>query len=282
MSSHTKNTYERSLTILRKGLGVEEGLEFLSDHASVIGWIDSSKYATNSRKVFYIAVLSTLKSHNMFPESCVAYRAKMDALNKQVSEAAEEQALTAEEAEKFVEWPVILKAIEEKVFPAVCDLVTFQEYLIVSLYTLMPPLRLDYAEMKICAVEPEKPEGNYLIMAKKPYFLLTQYKTARCYGSQRIEIPKNLLSIIKEWREIQDTDYLLVSPASNKPMPAWELGQTITKVFDKHLGKSVGVNVLRHSYVSWMRKDEMKIKKSNELASSMLHSTGMSHLYRRT
>jgi integrase len=146
----------------------------------------------------------------------------------------------------------------------------------------MPPLRLDYAEMKVVATEPEKPEGNYLVMGKKPYILLTQYKTARCYGQQRIEVPKKLVAILKEWRSMQDTDHLLVSPASNLPMPPWELGQTIIKVFEKHLDKSVGVNVLRHSYITWMRKDEMKIKTSATLSKAMLHSVGMSHMYRRT
>jgi len=206
----------------------------------------------------------------------------VDELNRLVAEGNEEQALTPEEQAKFVEWPAILDCLENKIFPAVADLATFQEYLIISLYCLMPPLRLDYAEMKVVATEPEKPEGNYMVMAKKPYILLTQYKTARRYGHQRIEVPKKLVAILKEWRSMQDTDHLLVSPASNLPMPPWELGQTIIKVFEKHLNKSVGVNVLRHSYITWMRRDDLAPKKSNDLAKAMLHTPGMSQLYRRT
>jgi len=282
MSDHTKNTYERSISTVRKGLGIEAGMEFLQDSARVIAWIDSSKYKPNSRKVFYIAILSTLKAQNILRDVWPAYKTKVDALNRQIAEASEEQVLTPEEQAKFVEWPAILDCLENKIFPAVADLATFQEYLIISLYCLMPPLRLDYAEMKVVAVEPEKPEGNFLVMGKKPYILLTQYKTARCYGHQRLEVPKKLVTILKEWRTLQDTDYLLVSPSSNNPMPPWELGQTIIKVFEKHLDKSVGVNVLRHSYITWMRKDEMKIKKSADLSKAMLHSVGMSHLYRRT
>jgi len=282
MSQQTLLTYERSLATLRKGLGVQEGLEFLENSARVINWIDTSKYKPNSRKVLYIAICSTLKSKNLYPTTWPIYKERVDALNRQVSEGNVEQALTAEEQEKFVGWPAILNAVEEKIFPAVCDLASFQDYLIVSLYTLMPPLRLDYAEMKVVKEEPATLEGNYLIMNKKPYFLLTQYKTVRRYGNQRLEIPKKLVGILKEWRAMQDTDYLLVSPASNNPMPPWELGQTITRVFEKHLGKSVGVNVLRHSYITWMRKDELAPKKSNELAKAMLHSAGMSQFYRRT
>jgi len=285
MSQQTKLTYERSLATLRKGLGVQEGLEFLEDYNKVIQWIDNSKYKPNSKKIIYIAICSTLKSQTLYPTTWPIYKERVDALNRQVMEGNEEQALTAEEKDKYAEWPEILSTVEEKVFPAVCDLASYQDYLIVSLYTLMPPLRLDYAEMKVVAQEPEKPEGNYLVFGganKKPYILLTQYKTARRYGNQRIEVPKKMVGILKEWRTMQDTDYLLVSPASNNPMPAWELGQTITRVFEKHLGKSVGVNVLRHSYITWMRKDELAPKKSNELAKAMLHSAGMSQFYRRT
>jgi integrase len=285
MSEHTKNTYERSLTTIRKGLGVEAGLDFLSDHARVIAWIDSHpKYKPNSKKVMYIAVVSTLKTSALYPEAVAEYKKKIDALNRQVAEASEEQALTPEEAEKFVEWPLVLKTVED-IGAAVSDLASYQEYLIVSLYTELPPLRLDYAEMKVLPAEPNTLEGNYLIFGgatKKPYILLTQYKTARRYGEQRIALPKKLVAIVKEWRKMQDTEYLLVSPASNNAMPAWELGQTITRVFEKHLGKSVGVSVLRHSYITWMRRDDLAPKKSNQLAKDMLHSVGMSQLYRRT
>jgi hypothetical protein len=78
-----------------------------------------------------------------------------------------------------------------------------------------------------------------------------------------------------------DSEYFLISPASLLPMPPWELGKTVTRVFKKHLGKDVGVNVLRHSYDTWRHKGEMSLKESKELALSMQHSPHMSQLYRR-
>jgi integrase len=278
MSEHTKSTYERSLKILRAAVGVEDGIDFLNDSAKVIEWISSSKYALNSRKVFYIAIVSTLKNAGL-SEALAAYKAKMDEMNKEVAEKAEEQALTPEEAEKFVEWPEIL-AVLPKLEAEVSDLASLQDYMIASLYTLMPPVRLDYAEMKVAAVEPEKPDTNYLIMSKKPYFLLTQYKTAKKWGALRLTIPKKLLEIIKEWLNFVGDDFL-ISPASHKPMPPWELGKTIVRVFKKHLGKDVGVNVLRHSHTTWLRRNEMSLKESKDLAKAMQHSVGMSQLYRR-
>lgn len=280
MSDFTKNTYERSLKTIRKGLGVEDGLEFLEDSKKVIDWISSSKYATNSRKVLYIAIVSTLKKSGLYPEAWIEYKARMDELNRSVAVDSEEQTLTEKESEKFVEWPLVIKTLAD-IQADVSDLASFQDYLIVSLYTLMPPVRLDYAEMKIAKVEPDTPECNYLIMNQKPYFLLTQYKTAKKYGATRLPIPKNLLAIIKEWLTMNDSEDFLISPNSNKPMPPWELGQTIIRVFKKYLDKDVGVNVLRHSHATWLRRNEMSLKDSKELAKAMQHSVGMSQLYRR-
>ena len=145
----------------------------------------------------------------------------------------------------------------------------------------MPPVRLDYAEMKVAKAEPTTPECNYLIMNENPYFLLTQYKTAKKYGASRLAISKPLLDIIREWLTMNDSVDFLISPNSNKPMPPWELGQTIIRVFKKHLDKDVGVNVLRHSHATWLRRNEMSLKDSKDLAKAMQHSVGMSQLYRK-
>jgi site-specific recombinase XerC len=93
-------------------------------------------------------------------------------------------------------------------------------------------------------------------------------------------LPLALLDVIQEWRTLVDDDYLLIG-SNGLPMKEWELGQTIIKVFEKHSGKSVGVNILRHSYASWMRRAEMSFKASQELAQSMGHSQTMSALYRK-
>ena len=77
-----------------------------------------------------------------------------------------------------------------------------------------------------------------------------------------------------------DDDYLLLG-ANGLPMQAWDLGQTIIRIFEKHANKSVGVNILRHSYVSWERRHELSFKESAELARQMGHSQTMSVLYRK-
>jgi integrase len=280
-SLFTSATYERSIATVRRGLNAPEGLDFLNDSGAVIGWIDQSKYATNSRKTFYIAIVSTLKKNNLFPVAYQAYKDKMDTLNHLVVTKVKAQELTEAEKSKYMEWPEVLECLE-KIRLAAHDPQTFQEYLIICLYTMMRPIRLDYAEMKIVSEEPAEHGSNYLVwpLVGKPYIFLTDYKTYKKWGAQRTTLPPALCDVIQEWRSMVDDEYLLIG-ANGLPMKEWELGQTVIKVFEKHSGKSVGVNILRHSHSSWERRFELSFKDSEELARQMGHSQAMSALYRR-
>jgi hypothetical protein len=256
-------------------------LSFLNDSQKAIDWIESSKYAMNTKKLFYITIVATLKKTTVQPEAVIAaYRAKMDELNKKSKEQQLAQKLSPAEEGKFVQWPEIIKCLNDKIRPAVKDVTTFQEYLIACLYCLTPPVRLDYANMRIVTKKPEKPEGNYLVMDDKPHFLFTQYKTAAKYGEQVNPIPQKLLTVIYEWLSMVDSEWLLIN-SKGQPMTEWQLGQTIIKVFEKHLGKPVGASMLRHSYTTWARLGEMSLKKSKDLAAAMMHSPHMNQTYRR-
>jgi hypothetical protein len=68
---------------------------------------------------------------------------------------------------------------------------------------------------------------------------------------------------------------------SGSPLGAVALGQLIISTFQKHCGKKVGVSMLRHSYISYVRAKELPIKKSDALAHQMMHSPKMSMIYRK-
>jgi integrase len=292
-SSSTLNTYKRSISQIRKAIAPgtpENNFDFLAQHDAICSWIDGSDYKPNSRKTFYISLVSKLKSLCLLDdpamlEAAGIYRGKMDDLNAKIQSKTQDQELSEAEKAKYLEWPQILETLE-KIRLAVDDVESFQDYLIICLYTLMPPVRLDFAEMRIVEQEPTEHGANYLVWPNAsgtplaPYFLFTDYKTYKVYGAQRTPLPPALYDVVKEWIALADPEYLLTG-SNGLPMKEWELGQTIISVFEKHSGKKVGANILRHSYISWMRKGEMEFKKSQELAQAMGHSQTMSALYRK-
>ena len=122
----------------------------------------------------------------------------------------------------------------------------------------IPPRRnLDYCEFKIKNVDKEK--DNYL---DKNSLVFNTYKTAKFYGEQRIEIPKELKSILTKWIKLNDTDHLLFDINGSK-LTSVKLTQRLNKIFGKHSG----ANLLRHLYLTERFSDT--IKKNNEIDDTM-------------
>jgi len=270
-------TYTRSLNILRKAFGLpDDDIDFLKDSQKVIDWIESSKYALNSKKAIYIAIVATLKSvdgSNVQP-----YRQQMDKANTQVSDNYNDQTLSKSEETKYLPWSQILDAVE-KARLAVEDIWTLQEYVLLALYTLQAPARLDYGEMKVVLVEPINPVGNYLVWSKKPYFYFSEYKTFKVYGVMKIELSPALVKVLNDW--LPYTYQHLLEDKSGRCMGSIMTGQLLISTFEKHCGKKIGVSMIRHSYISHVRAAELPIKKSDALARMMMHSPKMSVIYRK-
>lgn len=304
-SEYTQNTYTRLINQIRKGLIIPLDLPeaeqqpnhygFLRHSEAVSQYIDAHDYSPNTKKAMYIAMVSTIKKTQCLlddpamTEALASYRAKMDELNTNIKGDAEKQELTETEREKYLEWPLVLEALE-KIRLAVNDIWSFQEYLICALYCLMPPVRLDYARMRVMYMpgQPFLPTTyNWLILVDKDeaYFIFNEYKTAKKYGRIVKRIPQDLLKIIYEYIDVSglytgDLGEFLYD-IDGKPMSEWYLGQLIIRVFKRYTGKSIGVNILRHSYISHERRGELSLIAQQELASSMAHSTAVSQIYRR-
>ena len=59
------------------------------------------------------------------------------------------------------------------------------------------------------------------------------------------------------------------------------LSQTIKSIFREYAGVPATLNILRHSYSSHIRKDELPLKEKQKIAKMMGHSTTQAELYRK-
>lgn len=126
---------------------------------------------------------------------------------------------------------------------SVDELQNIQKYIIMSLLSgvYIPPRRSkDYVEFKLKNIDKDK--DNYM---EKNKFVFNNYKTAKTYGKQVIDVPKKLVNIINKWAKVNPTDYLLFDSNKNK-LSNVKLNQRLNKLFDK----KVSVNQLRHTYLS--------------------------------
>lgn len=141
------------------------------------------------------------------------------------------------------------------------DYQQIQNFIILSLLggVLISPRRSkDYCDFKIRNVD--KAKDNYL---EKGVMKFNSYKTAKCYGTQSVTIPKPLQTILNKWIKVNPTEWLLFDSNQN-PLTAVKLNQRLNKLFD---GKKISVNALRHSYLTTKFGDT--IQKNKEIEKTM-------------
>ena len=143
------------------------------------------------------------------------------------------------------------------------DLQKIQDYIMLCVLggIYIPPRRaLDYCCFKIRSID--KNEDNYIDGNK---FVFTHYKTAKTYGKQTVEIPKELKTILNKWIKINQTEWLLFDTNGN-PLNSVKLNQRLSKIF-KGISTGTSVNALRHSYLT--TKYKSTIQQNKEIAKDM-------------
>jgi len=163
--------------------------------------------------------------------------------------------------------------IWKKTTPDDLDLQMLQDYIIIACVSgamgLEPRRLTDWVGMEIrnYTDDKEAPTNAYA----KGNFVFENYKTSEQYGTQIIKLPIKLNNIIKKWIAVNPTNYLFFD-RSKKSVSNVTLNQRLNRIFNKIGIDNVGVNILRHSYLSELYKDIPSIAEMKDRASNMGHS----------
>ena len=154
----------------------------------------------------------------------------------------------------------------------------FQKWVIASCYLAggedNPPVRCDYADMRIVRKIPAKPTENMLLVKDKGMdFVFVNYKTSKTYGTEIIPVGEELEPILKNWiakkRRIQD--YLFVD-SFGKVLTKNVMAKWLPEIF-AGTGKRIGANMIRHIFTSHHFPADKK--RRAKIAKKMLHSPAM-------
>jgi uncharacterized protein YdaT len=236
-----------------------------------IAWIKSQEWSDSYKKLYLSALKYREEQAGRTAPATIATAIKQ--LSTKVQAVEKSQKLSEKEKDKYVTWDEIQTASK-----AMDDSISAQDRLIVSLYTETAPVRNDYTPMMVLYKTPTKAviaahkgAGHNLcvLLKRNAYFLFLNYKTAEKYDDRKIAIPTRLANIIRA-RNIPSGDFLL--SVDGQAMTEKYLSAKIQRIFQKLLGKSVSINILRHAYVTKMREGEMSLANKEKLAYSMMHS----------
>jgi hypothetical protein len=222
---------------------------FLKDTAKIEEKI--AKYAMNTKKSYYITIVSYLKDKKFPKKTMKFYVDKMMELNQQFREHSGEK--TEKQVENWMTWNDVMKRYHELNPKSL-------EHLILSLFVLQPPRRSkDYFLMRIVPKYSETmdKEFNYLDWTEmRMYF--SNYKTKGAYGTQTLDVPHDLQTILHKHFPLKknfEPFFLLEQNGSRLP------DNGITRILNKAFGKKVSVSMLRNIYLTDRFGKEEKDKK---------------------
>lgn len=278
-------SYSASLRKLAKetGIKIENPKDVIDNIDKIVKSYDDMKY--NSRKTHVSALISFIDNGSSESKKALEKLRKMlfsdvNSYNEYV--ASQKKSETQDE--NWVPWEEVIKryqAFEKEVAPlwklkedelSKANYNKLKMFVLLSCYVLIPPRRaLDYIEFKIRNINETK--DNFM---KNKKFIFNNYKTAKTYGKNEVEISPKLHSIIKKWIAINPSDYLITG--NNDKMKAISAPQ-LTNMLNSFFDKRVSVNLLRHSFLTNLYKDMPDLKDMKETASSMAHSMDQAFEY---
>ena len=271
LSDSSKKKYDQAIQRLKTA-----GYDIEKQTKEVVEWI--KKQGGNSAQlVYYSAIKYELnKLDKPFPVPRV-YQDEIDRLAAEKNTKAKSQELSENQQTNYLPLADLLAVQERLGAKAEKSDGDWKDLLVASLYTLQPPVRADYGEMKVFARRSSKRKGNELVYGQKKaaYFVFRDYKTAKTYGDVEIRVAPALLSVITGWFE-----HLGKTPKHllGRPVTPNDLLGLINHAF-RSTKKDIGVNLLRHAYITDFMKTPRTIKEREELAMKMLHDKDTQETY---
>ena len=269
LADSTKTKYESSIAVLDNA-----GVPWKTDADETLKYL--AKLSNSAIKVSLSAIKYKLGA-DAYPKE---YQDKMNELQNVQRKKDDEQMLSEKQVENFVTYEELLKQQQRLGAKEDKSENDWKDYVVASLYTLNPPVRADYGDMRIFKIRDGKGKrkGNELVWGKKKaFFVFREYKTSATYGVVEVAVSPALYEVLTAWFAHlgKMPKYLL-----GKSIAPYDLLNYIERAF-KPTKKRVGIDLLRHAYIHHFLPDiSTDIKAKQTLAKQMLHSVDrQAHYY---
>jgi len=261
LSETTLASYNRCINTLRtRGidtLNLDAVKTYLSD------------FAISSRKFILSAIIHMYRDKAEHAKYLTTLREYNLSLIPMLEKEKEEQTMNDKEKQKHVPWEEVVR----KSMKFLGDEENRLDHrILVGLYVLLDPVRVDYTNMKLYREEPKDVTGTYFVINKAiQEVVITEYKTSKVWGRINQKLPKLLSDMIEEWFKMFD---VLFDMSENY------MSRVVKKLFTEITGKPMTVTALRHSRISFHHSEAPPPVSNKILARNMGHSVGTQQSYR--
>ena len=160
------------------------------------------------------------------------------------------------------------------------------DYLFICLYSMIPPLRADFGNVRILSRDPAPPEslsGNYIVVRPKDIRLvLNDFKSkSEKHPQYNHVLPQDLEAVIRDSLARQPRSHLIVSPRSGKPyLRDNSYVLHAHRTLERVLGIKSSLSMLRHMFINSLDLNKLTTAEKKRISSLMTHSPDMQEKYR--
>ena len=267
----TRETGQKSLT---------SQLKWVSRHHRTIADQISHYNNVNTKKLHNQALAAVMRRLKR-PMLAKKYSSVASDLYKESIQAESCQTLTTLERQKWVSMLEInskVKELAQNIRSQPLDVKTNFQHLLLALYTMQPPIRREYSDMRIVTRVLHAAAGNYLLRSEPAAYtvVLNRDKVSRHAGPASFKLSRALGNIIEQSLQRHPRAYLLsLLHTPDKPLGGQCFDRLLAGIWPE---RKVTVNVLRSAYVTAFYDQHPDIPARAGLATLMRHSRSTAEL----
>lgn len=285
LATNTIKIYTRRLMDMADRLKWKhQNLKFIGQKKRIERILNTSDLSLSTIKSTYIALYTAAKYLNLKSPVIEFYRNAMENARDANNNQRYNNEPTQSQRDNWASIEEMRSVIE---MISSNSLVNHQKKVLVALYTLIPPLRNDFAGMKVYLfsrkgksyndlkgnrIEINELNGNMEIV-------LEDYKTKAQFGVVRIPIPDDLKEILNDWFNTYNINrnWLLVKPTdTNKSLSKDDISKLVPSIFKEYLNKHITIQLIRNIYetelISRPDYNRMSINEKIKEHEKLLHS----------
>jgi len=285
-SDMTKKTYIDRISSIKRLIEYDsDDLEFLKNDKKIIKFIDNEDLKASTKKLNYISLSVISKILNLNSQD-IFYKKMMEFKDKNNDERQDNK-IDIEIKKHWATYDELKKMYE--IMPETTP-EEIQEKAIIAVYVLQPPLRNDYAKIKVLSRDARSEMENYIVVQKsKIVFNLNKYKTADSFGSISINYDEKnypeIFRILKKWFEHNKGNYLFIRLSTQRALNESDMTKLIPSIFKKYINKHITIQLLRQMYETEEQSKEEYIngsmKDRKKVHDKLLHSSAVAQEYRK-
>lgn len=241
------------------------------------GRLGQDHLSPHSIKNYVSVFLHIIKTHNEFNNLLSAWQNLSMEVQKPINDHYDTNQPTERQQKSFIPLNEIEKIRDSLPHGDVSRL-------LVSMYTLIKPLRCDFGNVKLFTAPPtDKYDNNYIVLNEQPMLCLNQFKTQGIYNQLNINLPPLLVEQINASLQQRPRDFLFTTMYnqpynSSNSFDKWA-NDKLKKIFKN---QGFCLSMFRHIVISDPQLDIVNKTRSErkEIAHEMGHSLNTQDMYR--